>query len=204
MNPSDAELMRLMIAGDDRAFTMLYKRHQGPIYRFALLMSGSPNIAEEVAQEVFLNLIREPNRYDPVRGALQAYLIGVARNRVLKSLERERHYVSLVEESQDLTPATQLVAKDDPLGDCARKEVIQLVRQAVQGLPIRYREVVVLCDFQLMSYAETALVLGCPIGTVNSRLHRGHALMLQKLRGVIKLPSAFSDDESIRVVRCFA
>src|SRR2546425_2311340 len=90
---SDAELLRLMLAGDEDAFSAVYQRHQGSIYRFALLMSGSTNVAEEVVQEVFLAMIREPNRYDPKRGSLSSYLGGIARNHVRRMLRRERPYV---------------------------------------------------------------------------------------------------------------
>src|SRR5262245_56203160 len=156
MTPSDAELLRLIVAGDEPAFAALYQRHQGFIYRFALLMSGAPNIAEEVTQEVFLALIREAHRYDPARGSLAAYLCGVARNQVLRLLARERPYVPLVEETEEgeAVPLAQLIAPDDPLGNCTRNEVVKLVRQAVLALPERYREVIVLCDFQELSYAE--------------------------------------------------
>src|SRR5262249_31161187 len=98
--PSDAELLRLMAAGDDRAFTTLYRRHQGALYRFALLMSGSAAVAEDVTQEAFLTLIREARSYDPARGTLSAYLYGVARHRVLRYLERERAHVPLLEEAE--------------------------------------------------------------------------------------------------------
>jgi RNA polymerase sigma-70 factor, ECF subfamily len=203
MIPSDGELLRLMVAGDDQAFAALYRRHQGRVYRFAFLMSGSANIAEEVTQEVFLTLIRDARRYDEARGSLSAYLFGVARNYVLRCLERERPYVPLVEESEDdnAVQLAQLIDRDDPLGNYARNEVIKLVRQAVLALPARYREVVVLCDFQDMSYAEAAVALDCPVGTVNSRLHRGHALLLKKLRAAGKLDSASPD---ARPMRCFA
>ena len=200
--PTDAELLRLSIAGDEQGFTALYRRHQGSVYRFALLMSGSTAIAEEVTQEVFLVLIRAAQRYDPARGSLNAYLYGVARNQVLRVLERERPYVPLVEESEtaEVVMLAQLIAQDDPFGDCTRNELINLVRQAVLALPAHYREVVVLCDFQEMSYAEAAVALDCAIGTVNSRLHRGHALLLKKLRAAGKLDSALSD---VQQMRCF-
>lgn len=199
---SDAELLKLMMTGSDQAFTLLYRRHQGAVYRFALLMSGSTNLAEEVTQEVFLVLMREASRYDANRGALSAYLCGVARNYVLRFLERERSYVPLPEESEtvDAMNLTQLIARDDPFGDCTRNQMIRLVRQAVLALPARYREVVVLCDFQEMSYAEAALILDCAIGTVNSRLHRGHALLLKKLQAAGKLDPASPD---LQRLRCF-
>src|SRR5215510_4762913 len=202
MVPSDTELLRLMLAGDEQAFTTLYRRHKGHIYRFALLMSGQTSIAEEVTQEVFLALLRNGSRYDPARGSLTSYLYGAARNQVLLLMEKERLYVQLVEESDDgeAVPIAQLISRDDPLGDCTRKEANRLVRQAVLALPARYREVIVLCDFQEMSYAEAAQALDCPVGTVNSRLHRGHALLSKKLRAA-GLDSASPDAQ---VMRCFA
>ena len=203
MVPSDAELLRLMLAEEEKAFTELYRRHKGFVYRFALLMSGQASVAEEVTQEVFLALLRNGHRYDPERGSLKAYLCGAARNQVLLLMEKERPYVQLVEESDEgeSVPIAQLISGDDPLSDCARKEANRLVRQAVLALPARYREVIVLCDFQEMSYAEAALALDCPIGTVNSRLHRGHALLLKKLRAAVRLDSAAPDAQGMR---CFA
>ncbi|MGH9768523.1 MAG: RNA polymerase sigma factor [Blastocatellia bacterium] len=203
MVPNDAELLRLTVAGDEHAFTALYRRHKGVVYRFALLMSGQASIAEEVTQEVFLALLRRAGRYDPARGALTAYLCGAARNQVLLLMEKERPYVHLVEESDEgeAVPLAQLIAGGDPLSDCTRNEANRLVRQAVLALPARYREVIVLCDFQELSCAEAALALGCPVGTVNSRLHRGHALLLKKLRAAARLDPAASDAQGMR---CFA
>ena len=201
MTPSDAELLRLTIGGEEHAFAALYDRHQSAVYRFALLMSGSANIAEEVTQEVFLLLMREPQRYEPGRGLLPTYLYGVARNYVLRSLKRERPYVPLLEESEDGSPGISFMVEGGPLDDCTRNEVIRLVRQAVLTLPERYREVVVLCDFQELSCVETAAALDCPVGTINSRLHRGHALLLKKLRSVAKVDAKSLDSQALR---CFA
>lgn len=184
--PSDDDLVRLIVSGDGQAFTTLYRKHQPKIYRFALLMSGSAAVAEDVAQEVFLVLIREGQHYDPTRGTLVAYLYGIARNYVLRHQERDRFHISLFEEAEEgeAVSPIPLIAADDPFGDCTRKEVIERVRQAVLALPPHYREVVVLCDFQELSYAEAALVLNCAVGTVSSRLHRGHALLLERLRAM--------------------
>ena len=201
--PTDTDLVKLTVAGDDQAFTTLYRRYQGRIYRFALLMSGSVGIAEDVTQEVFMVLIREADRYDPARGPLSSFLYGIARNHVLRSIERDRFHVPLVEEPGESEAAivSQLIDRDDPLGDLTRNEVIRLVRQAVVALPARYRETVVLCDFQELSYAEAAKVLGCPVGTVSSRLHRGHALLLERLRAVRKSDATLNQPSSLR---CFA
>lgn len=191
---SENELVRLLVAGDSQAFTTLYRQHQPGVYRFALLMSGSAAIAEDVTQEVFMVLIREAQQFDATRGTLAAYLYGIARNYVLRSKARAHLHVSLFEEIEEgeLGAPLPLIAADDPFGDCTRKEVIARVRNAVLGLPPRYREVVVLCDFQEVSYAEAAQILECAVGTICSRLHRGHALLLERLRAL----------DSAQFVRC--
>src|SRR5215213_5160733 len=182
--PSDDELLRLMMAGDENAFVALYRRRQGGIYRFALQMSGSEAIAEDVTQEVFMVLMREAGNYDPSRGTLSGYLYGVARNHVLRALSRDRSFVSIGESYEEDGEGAHehLVAQDDPLGDLTRSEVIESVRQAITALPTHYREVAVLCDLHEMSYAEAAQVLGCAVGTVRSRLHRARSLLMEKLR----------------------
>ena len=74
----------------------------------------------------------------------------------------------------------------DPAADLTRAEGIDRVRKAVLTLPVRYREVVVLCDLQELSYAETADALGCAVGTVRSRLHRARALLAAKLSPAVQ------------------
>ena len=182
--PSDAELLRLTVAGDEDAFIALYRRHQGRVYRFAFLMSGSAAVADDVTQEVFIALMREARRFDPARGRLDSYLHGMARNHVRRHLWRRRAYVSLDgEPDDDNAPSLrQLVAADDPLGELTRKELIRGVRQAVLSLPARYREVIVLCDFDGMNHAEAAVALDCAVGTVGSRLNRARAMLAEKLR----------------------
>ncbi|MDQ1674726.1 MAG: polymerase sigma-70 factor, subfamily [Frankiaceae bacterium] len=201
--PSDDELLRLMLAGDENAFVALYRRRQGGIYRFALQMSGSEAIAEDVTQEVFMVLMNEAGNYDPVKGSLSAYLYGVARNHVLRSLSRDRSFVSIGEsyEEDGELMHEQLIAQDDPLGDLTRNEMIESVRQAVMALPPHYREVVVLCDLHEMSYAEAAQVLSCAVGTIRSRLHRARALLIEKLRATKNADAAAP---IVNSTRCFA
>jgi RNA polymerase sigma-70 factor (ECF subfamily) len=170
----DGELLRRSRSGDEQAFTALYRRRQAGIYRFALQMSGSPEIAEEVTQETFMLLIRQPELYDPARGTVVSFLYGVARNYVLRLLESGREGEPLDEENP---PA----AAPAVLADLARGERVEAVRQAVLSLPPRYREVVILCDLQELPYEEAAQALGCAVGTVRSRLHRARALLLEKL-----------------------
>src|SRR4051812_30916635 len=201
--PSDDELLRLMLAGDESAFVALYRRRQGGIYRFALQMSGSEAIAEDVTQEVFMVLMNEAGNYDPAKGSLAAYLYGVARNHVLRSLSRDRSFISIGESYEEDGEAIheRLVAQDDPLGDLTRNEMIESVRQAVMALPAHYREVVVLCDLHEMSYVEAAQVLNCAVGTIRSRLHRARSLLVEKLRATREPGTA---SPIANPARCFA
>ena len=182
---TDADLLRLMLAGDEEAFTALYRRRQGGVYRFALQMSGSEAVAEDVVQETFMVLMRDGGNFDAGRGSLAAYLYGIARNHVLRAFDRERALVRFDDEAADFSevPHENLIARPDPLGDLTRAESVEKLRQAVLALPSHYREVVVLCELHEMSYAEAAEALGCAVGTVRSRLHRARAMLAEKLRG---------------------
>jgi RNA polymerase sigma-70 factor (ECF subfamily) len=177
---SDDQLLLQMRSGDEQAFVTLYRRRQAAIYRFALRMSGSAAVAEDVTQDVFLALIREECGFDPERGTLSGYLFGIARKLMLRFLERGRSDVPLETEGEE-SGWPELAVHDDPLAELTHREGLESLRRAVLALPRRYREVVVLCDLEEVDYADAAAVLACPIGTVRSRLHRARALLLEKL-----------------------
>ena len=180
---SDADLLRDMIAGDEQAFVSIYRRLQGPLYRFALQMTGSASLAEEIVQEAFMTLIRQAKSFDANRGTLQAYLYGICRNHILRCVAQESPYVGMPDAgSGGGNGFSELVDPSDLLASVAAAENIKRVRRAVLTLPPSYREVVVLCDLHEMAYEQAAGVLGCPIGTVRSRLHRARDLLLAKLR----------------------
>lgn len=178
---SDGELLRLISASDENAFLGFYRRHQGSIFRFALQMSGKQEIAEEVTQEVFLLLMSIAKEYDPNRGSAVAYLYGIARNFVLRCLEREKPYLTVLDDPGS-DYAARIAGPSDVLGELTRNERVESLRKAVLALPPTYREVVVLCDLSELEYAEAAVVLDCAIGTVRSRLHRARALLTEKMR----------------------
>ena len=190
----DDVLLRRAAKGEEEAFTLLYRRHQAAMYRFALRMTGSTWAAEEIVQDVFMTLMRDPKKYDATRGALGAFLYGVARNRVMKHLERLPREVALEEKNEDGT-GSGIVLQDasTPAIWLERRERIRQVRNAVQELPAEFREAVVLCELEELSYEEAAQMAGCPIGTIRSRLHRGKALLMAKLemlRGVPRRATA--------------
>lgn len=186
-NP-DGDLYRRMRAGDEAAFAELYRRSQGPLYRYALRMSGDPALAEDVVHEVFMALIRQTQGFDPGRGPLGAYLYGVARRMVLRRLEHERPYVELAE-GDDAEAGDLAEPGPDPLAELTRSERVARVQDAVRSLPPVYREVVVLCDLQALPYEDAARILGCSLGTVRSRLHRARKLLVSKLEAERLVPA---------------
>jgi len=178
---TDDELLQRIRGGDEEAFVVLYRKLQGPIYRFVLNITGSTAVAEDVTQEVFLALIRSNCGFDAGRGTLSAYLFGIARKLVLRHLERSRTMVEQ-EIQADERGCLEFGVIQDPMVDLLHTEGLEVLRRAVLSLPRRYREVVVLCDLEEMDYTQAAAVLNCPVGTVRSRLHRARALLLEKLQ----------------------
>jgi RNA polymerase sigma-70 factor (ECF subfamily) len=199
---NDSELLRSMLAGDEEALSVLYRRRQGAVYRFALQMSGSKTVAEDVTQEVFLFLMRDGHVFDPEKGSVSAFLLGVARNYVLRRMRIEQQLAPLGDDFDDDVPVLHASADICPLDDLTRAETIESVRRAVLSLPSKYREVVVLCELQDITYGETAEILGCAVGTVRSRLHRARALLLAKLRPAAEAEDA--DSATVKSARCFA
>jgi RNA polymerase sigma-70 factor (ECF subfamily) len=185
----DDVLLRRSAKGDEEAFTLLYRRHQAAMYRFALRMTGNSWAAEEIVQDVFMTLMRNPKKYDSQRGTLGGFLYGIARNRVMKHLERRPREVALEEKGEDGT-GSGIVLQDvfTPANWVETRERKAQVRAAVLELPPEFREAVVLCELEEMSYEEAAQAAGCPIGTIRSRLHRGRALLLAKLEMLRDVP----------------
>ena len=194
---TDDSLLERMIAGDEAAFTLLYRRKHPAIYRFILHMGGNAELAEDVTQEAFMALIRHPRRFDPAKGNLTGFLFGIARNHLRKRWERDRRLVGLPdgEHPAELSAHAgnngngmyyapqngNAPAQTDPL---AASELAARVQQAIATLPEGYREVVALCELEEMSYEEAAAALDCPVGTIRSRLHRAKALLVEKLRDI--------------------
>lgn len=148
----------------------LYQRHQSSVFRFALSMGVGEQAAADVTQDVFITLLENAGRLNPKLGSCRAWLLGMARNLVLRVLERTRRQPLNV----DAADLETNEAVSDPLSRPVVRTELEDVREAVSGLAHAHREVVVLSDLLGFSYEETAEILGCPIGTVRSRLHRAH------------------------------
>jgi RNA polymerase sigma-70 factor (ECF subfamily) len=208
----DAVLLRRMMAGDEDSFALLYRRKHPAIYRFALHMSGNTAVAEDVTQEVFMTLLRDAKRFDPALGTLGGFLFGIARNHLRRRWDQERGAVPLPGTAEELDAillahvgrrnggsgngngngnghGNGVAAFPDHSDEMVSRENIRRVRQAIATLPENYREVVVLCEMDEMSYEAAAAVLECPIGTVRSRLHRAKSMLTEKLREAEHLPA---------------
>jgi RNA polymerase sigma-70 factor (ECF subfamily) len=177
---SDADLLRQLRAGSAGAFQALYRRHQGPLFRFAVLRSGSPDTAADVVQEVFMGLLTDSFHFDPLRGALPNFLFGVARKLVLKHDHPRQREDSLAEpdDDQEHEPGSEA---HEPLGRLLSDELGEQVRRAIALLPPHYRDAVILFELHELSYLEIAEICQVDIGTVRSRLSRGRAAMAKRL-----------------------
>jgi RNA polymerase sigma-70 factor (ECF subfamily) len=154
-------------------FRSAFHEHQDAVYRFLWRMAG-PDSAEDIAQDVFLTLLRHPARFDPARGSLRTFLLAIARNLALKRWRDEHQWVELDDE--------RLVAQ--PF-DVTRGETADIVAIAVRSLPPLQREVVILAEYEQLSLEEIARTVASEVGTVKSRLHRARQnlrRMLEPLR----------------------
>jgi RNA polymerase sigma-70 factor (ECF subfamily) len=169
---ADVRLLADIAAGVEQAFVELYSRRHNDVYRFAFAMAKSRSFAQDVTQEVFLNVLENASRFDRAKGTVRAWLFGCARYVTLDRLRLERRW------TDDMPADLTALDSDERLFADQR---VERLHAAIARLPVEYREALVLFELQELSYAETAAVLDCPVGTVRSRLHRGRALLAAML-----------------------
>ena len=150
------------------------------MFRYAAHLTGDEDVAAEVVQETFLALIRDARKLDASRGTVLSWLFAVARNQVLKQMASRRRHLSLEEEDRPEPAAAGCLETEFEQEQAAAR-----VREVMATLPPAYREVLVLCDMQELSYEEVAAIAGCPLGTVRSRLHRARTMLAGKLRPMV-------------------
>jgi len=175
---SDALLAARLAAGDDRALADVFDRLATSVFGGALRVLGNGSAAQDVVQDVFVELWSHPDRYDPTAGSLRTYLMVLARHRAVDLLRSELRRVARQERHHRLTPADPVVAAD---GEVLAAETASAVRAAVQLLPDGQRQVVELAYFEGMTCREVASALGIPEGTAKSRLR----LAMAKLETVL-------------------
>ena len=159
----------------DPDFRNAFYAHKDVLYRYVYRMTGSADGAEDIAQECFLALWRKPSAYDPNRGALRAFLLGIARNLVLKRWRDEHPHDSLEEESSICGPV-----------DLLKQERVEMVARAVQMLPPLQREAIILAEYEELTLDEIAHLTESADAAVKSRLHRARANLRRMLAPLLE------------------
>lgn len=178
VEPTDALLTARLAAGDDLALTEAFDRLGPAVYGAALRVLGEWAAAQDVAQDVFVELWVHPDRYDPAAGSLRTYLTVLARHRAVDLVRSELRRIARQERNHRLTPQQEFRSPGD---EVEAAEAAGVVRTAVRLLPDSQRQVVELAYFGGMSYREVAQAIGIPEGTAKSRLR----LALAKLESVL-------------------
>lgn len=158
-------------------FHSIFEANQDAVYGFAWRMTGSPDTAEDIAQDCFLQLLAAPAKYDDARGSMRAWLLGMARNLILKRWRLEGRWSPLDDEEFAVDPLP---------GDCRADEQVAI---AVQSLPPLQRELLILIEYEGMTLEEAAHAVAAEVGTVKARLHRARnnlRRMLEPLRSALR------------------
>ena len=174
---TDEQLLEQAASGNTAAFQILYERYRDPIFRFAYRLLGSVEAAEDVAHDCFLRLIKEPGRFDPTRASLRTYLYAAARNLAAK------RYHSLGRETaiDELADEPQTSERNEPIRRVLDNELAGEVERAIAELPPLQREALVLFEYEDLSLAEIAAVVGADSGTVKGRLFRAREKLRTRL-----------------------
>ncbi len=174
---ADEDLMSLVERKDPGAFEILYDRHGGAAYSLAHRIVGDPGAAEDVTQEAFLSIWRSGARFDPARGSVRSWTLGVVRNRSIDALRRQAGKAPKLDFDDDAVLAAQ-PAGELTDSEAIRRETARRVRGAMQELPEEQSEVIGLAYFGGFTHSEIAQMLSMPLGTVKGRMRLG----LEKIR----------------------
>ncbi len=169
---TDERLLEKAAHGETAAFQILYERYRDPIFRFAYRLLGSVEAAEDVTHDCFLSLIKEPGRFDSSRASLRTYIYAAARNLAVKrynAFSRETGIEGLDEEPSH---------RQEPMTQVLDNEMAVVVQRAIASLPPLQREALVLFEYDELSMAEIAAIVGADANTVKARLFRAR----EKLR----------------------
>lgn len=179
--PSDAELARRLADSDGSALSQLYQRFGRPCYSLARRICGDDGLAEDVVQEVFLTLWRDPRRFDPARGSFATWLLTLIHHKAVDAVRREstvrRRVVPAPEAGEDWSPTPVPGADQAAIARVAAGQV----RAALHELPVEQRQVLALAYFGGHTQREIAVLTSVPLGTVKSRMFAG----VQRLRSLL-------------------
>ena len=168
--------MTLVRRGEARAFEVVYDRHAAAAYSLAYRMCGARSAAEDVTQEAFLAIWRSGARYDPARGSVRTWLLGIVHNRAIDALRRST--VHDRRRAGDEGIAERLESDQRTEIEVARRDEAASVRGLIDELPEEQSRVIELAYFGGFTHSEIAEMLDTPIGTIKGRMRLG----LEKLR----------------------
>ena len=177
--PTDAVLMERILQRDAGALETLYDRYGGPCIPLVLRISQQPSSAEEIVQDVFLQLWRSADRFQISRGPLEPWLFTMARNRALDFLRLKREKQRRREDSAIPIFLSSAVVRPDPEGDIDQSRRAEKIRALMTSLPEAQRRAIELAFFEGMSHSEIAAAMGEALGTVKSWI-RGGLLRLRE------------------------
>jgi RNA polymerase sigma-70 factor (ECF subfamily) len=166
--------------GDAQAFTKIYNIYWERVYGFAYRMTGDQTTAEDVTHEAFLVLIRHPKRYHPERGSMMTFLCAVARNCIFHHFRRRGYEIDDAFDEQS-SVSTFIATEKNPLNYLLERELAEKVNESVALLPVLQREVLILREFQELSYEEIAAVVGGEVNVVKARLYRARQTLAKRL-----------------------
>ncbi len=181
---TDEALLARIRAGDAVALATVYRRHGSAVHRFACLHAPSREAAADATQETFLWLATQgATGFDTTRSTLAAFLCGVARNHALRIRAAAARFDELPDDSAATGAAqdTDIDAVSDALAHLLARERSEALLAALATLAAEHREVVALIEFEEFSYADAAAIIGCPVGTVRSRLNRAKEALRQRI-----------------------
>jgi RNA polymerase sigma-70 factor (ECF subfamily) len=180
---TDERLLEQAANGDTAAFQILYERYRDPIFRFAYRLLGSVEAAEDVAHDCFLSLIKDPKRFDSTRASLRTYMYAAARNLAAKrhnSFARETEIEGLAEEPR-------IAERHQPIRLVLDDELAGEVERAIASLPPLQREALVLFEYEDLSLAEIASIVGADSGAVKARLFRAREKLRVRLEQYFRI-----------------
>jgi RNA polymerase sigma-70 factor, ECF subfamily len=174
---TDERLLAAAANGETTAFQILYERYRDPIFRFTYRLLGSIEAAEDITHDCFLSLIREPGRFDAAKASLRTYIYAAARNLAVKRF----HNVGRETAIDGLGVEPAVAESHGPMRHVLDNELAGKVEQAISSLPPLQREALVLFEYEDLSLAEIALVVGADAGTVKQRLFRAREKLRSRL-----------------------
>lgn len=187
IHTEEAALIEAAKTGDQEAFRQIVERYQGAVYNLAYRMLGTPEEAEDAAQEIFVRIYRQLGRYDMER-KFSTWTLAIATNYCIDQLRRRRmQFVPL----ENIIPWAR-ARESGPEGEALSSESRDEMQRLLKRLPEKYRAPLVLRYWEELSCAEIAEILGVPEGTIKTQIHRARKQLGKMLEGAEERQDALS------------